>query len=54
MMGVSVAGRTGNARFQVSYTNQDGVSGRITPIHITTTAAADGSIVTSQATGITT
>ena len=54
MMGVSVAGRTGNARFQVSYTNSDGVSGRITPIHITTTAPANGSIVTSQTTGITT
>lgn len=54
IMGVSVAGRTGNARFQVSYTNSDGVSGRITPIHITTTAPANGSIVTSQTTGITT
>lgn len=54
MMAVSVAGRTGNARFQVSYTNQDGVSGRITPIHISTTAPANGSILTSQTTGTTT
>lgn len=54
MMGVSVAGRTGNARFTVSYTNQDGVSGRVTPTHITTTAPANGSIVTSQTTGTTT
>ena len=53
-MAVSVAGRTGNARFRVSYTNQDGVSGRVTPIHITTTAPANGSIVTSQTTAITT
>jgi hypothetical protein len=48
MMAVSVAGRTGWARFQVKYTNQDGVTWRITPIHIETTAQANGSIVTSQ------
>lgn len=54
MMAVSVAGRTGNARFRVKYTNQDGVEGRITPIHISTIATANGSILTSQTTGATT
>ena len=54
MMAVSVAGRTGNARFIVSYTNQDWVSGRITPIHISTTAQANWTILTSQTTWTTT
>lgn len=54
IMAVSVAGRTGNARFQVKYTNQDGIEWRVTPIHISTTAPANGSIVTSQTTGTTT
>lgn len=54
IMWVSVAQRTWNARFQVKYTNQDWVTWRITPIHITTTAPANGTIVTSQTTWITT
>ena len=54
IMAVSVAGRTGGARFLVKYTNQDGVEWRITPIHITNNAAANGSIITTQQTGITT
>lgn len=54
MIAVSVAWRTGWARFRVTYTNQDWVSGRITPIHITNNAAANGSIITTQTTGITT
>lgn len=54
MIAVSVAWRTGWARFLVTYTNQDWVSGRITPIHITNNAAANGSIITTQTTGTTT
>lgn len=54
MMAVSVAWRTWNARFFVTYTNQDWVSWRITPIHISTTAQANGTILTSQTTGTTT
>lgn len=54
MMAVSVAGRTGWARFQVKYTNQDWVEWRITPIHITNSFAANGTIITSQTTGTTT
>ncbi len=54
IMAVSVAGRTGGARFKVKYTNQDWVEWRITPIHITNSAPANGSIITTQTTGITT
>ena len=54
IMAVSVAGRTGWARFTVKYTNQDWVEGRVTTTHITNSAPANGSIVTTQTTGITT
>lgn len=48
IMAVSVAGRTGGQSFTVKYTNQDGVSGRVTTATIQNTAAANGHIVTSQ------
>lgn len=54
IMAVSVAWRTWGARFTVKYTNQDWVEWRITPIHITNNAAANGSIITTQTTGTTT
>lgn len=47
MMAVSVAGRTGGQSFFVTYTNQDGVAGRISRTVIENTAAANGGIVTS-------
>lgn len=51
IIAVSVAGRTGGARFIVKYTNQDGIEGRVTPIHITNSAPANGSLITTQTTG---
>lgn len=48
IMAVSVAGRTGGQSFVVSYTNQDGVSGRTTVAALENTAASNGQIVTSQ------
>lgn len=48
IMAVSVAGRTGGQSFVVSYTNQDGVSGRTTLAALENTAASNGQIVTSQ------
>lgn len=54
IMWVSVAARTGWARFQVKYTNQDWVEWRITPIHITTIASANGTILTSSRNWVTT
>lgn len=47
MMAVSVAGRTGGQTFNISYTNQDGVSGRTTQTVIQNSATAIGTIVTS-------
>lgn len=44
---VSVAGRTGGQQFTVSYTNSDGVAGRITTASTQNTAAAIGTVVTS-------
>ena len=52
MMAVSVAGRTGGQTFRVTYTNQDGVSGRLSQVVIQNTAAANGTIVNSASTGI--
>lgn len=51
MMAVSVAGRTGGQTFQVTYTNSDGVSNRLSQVVIQNTAAANGTIVTSAAAG---
>jgi hypothetical protein len=48
VMAVSVAGRTGGQTFRFTYTNSQGVSGRISQTVIQNTAAANGSIVTSQ------
>ena len=48
MMAVSVAGRTGGQTFRVTYTNQSGVTGRLSSVVIENTAAANGNIVTSQ------
>jgi len=48
VMAVSVAGRTGGQSFFITYTNSDGVAGRISPTVIQNTAAANGNIVTSD------
>lgn len=48
IMAVSVAGRTGGQSFFVNYTNQDGVSGRISQTVIQNAVSVNGSIVTSD------
>lgn len=48
MMPVVVAGQTGGGLFFVTYTNQDGESGRITPDHVMTTQLVNGTIITSN------
>lgn len=48
IMAVSVAGRTGGQTFRVTYTNQDGTSGRVSATVKQTTAAANGNVVTSD------
>lgn len=47
VMAVSVAGRTGGQTFRFTYTNQDGVGGRISQTVIQNTATAIGTIVSS-------
>ncbi len=47
MMAVVVAGQTGGQTFRVSYTNSDGVAGRITPNHLMTTQLVNGTILSS-------
>lgn len=47
IMAVSVAARTGGQSFTVSYTNSAGVSGRTTVAALQTSAASNGSIVSS-------
>lgn len=47
VMAVVVAGQTGGQSFKISYTNQNGVSGRITPNHLMTTQAVNGTILSS-------
>lgn len=47
IMAVLVAAQTGGATFQVSYTNQDGVAGRLTPLVTFNTATATGAIATT-------
>jgi hypothetical protein len=49
IMAVSVAGRTGGQSFVVKYTNQDGVSGRVTSAVIQNNATATGSLVNTAA-----
>lgn len=48
IMAVSLAARTGGQNFTCSYTNQDGVSGRMTKTATQTTASPNGTIVTSS------
>ena len=48
IMAVSVAGRTGGQTFRVTYTNQDGTSGRVSRTVKQTTAAANGNVVTTN------
>lgn len=54
MMAVLVAPHSVLAdTFTVTYTNSDGVAGRVTPVHTMTTAAvANGTILTTQAVGV--
>lgn len=47
VMAISVAGRTGGQSFYFTYTNQDGVSGRISKTVVQNAATAIGTIVTS-------
>lgn len=47
MMPVVVAGHTGGQVFQVTYTNQDGVAGRVTPQHVMGTQIVNGTVITS-------
>jgi hypothetical protein len=46
-MAISVAGRTGGQSFFYTYTNQDGVSGRVSPNIVENNATANGIIVSS-------
>ncbi len=50
IIAVTTGARTGGQTFTVKYTNQDGVTGRVTPIMIQNTATTLGSITTSQGT----
>jgi hypothetical protein len=48
IMPILVGAQTGDQSFTVSYTNQDGVAGRTTPVCICNTATFNGAIVSSQ------
>jgi hypothetical protein len=48
VMAVSVAGRTGGQTFRFTYTNSDGLAGRISQTVLQNTATAIGTIVTSN------
>jgi len=48
VMAVVVAGQTGGQEFSIRYTNQDGVTDRVTPLHRTTTQSVNGTIITSS------
>lgn len=50
VMAVSVAGRTGGQSFYITYTNQDGVAGRVSKNMRQNTSAALGVVVTSTTT----
>lgn len=50
MMAVTISSRTGGQTFSVTYTNSEGVAGRVTPNVTQNTAAAPGSITTSSLT----
>lgn len=47
MMAVVVAGQTGSQMFRVTYTNSNGVAGRVTPDVACNTQAVNGTILTS-------
>jgi hypothetical protein len=48
VMAISVAARTGGQSFRIKYTNQDGVTDRISQTVVQNTATANGHIVTSS------
>jgi hypothetical protein len=48
IMAVSLAGRTGGQTFQVTYTNQAGVSGHLSQVVLQNTVSVNGSIVTQR------
>lgn len=50
MMAVTLAGRTGGQTFSVKYTNQDGVTGRISQTAVQNTSTIIGTITTSTRT----
>ena len=52
VMAISVAGRTGGQTFRFTYTNSDGVSGRVSNTVIQNTSTAIGTIVTSAVTPV--
>jgi hypothetical protein len=48
MMAVTISARTGGQSFTVTYTNQDGTSGRTTRAHLQNAITAPGTITTSD------
>jgi hypothetical protein len=48
IMAVEVASQIGSSEFYVTYTNQDGVSGRVTPTVRCNTQVVNGTIITSN------
>ncbi len=48
MMAVTISARTGGQQFSVTYTNSDGVAGRVTPLVTQNAAAAPGTITTAN------
>lgn len=50
MMAVTISSRTGGQTFSVTYTNQDGTTGRVTPLVIQNAAAAPGTLTTTALT----
>lgn len=48
MMAVTISSRTGGQQFSVTYTNSDGVAGRVTPLVTQNSAAAPGTITTAS------
>ena len=54
MMAVTISSRTGGQSFSVNYTNQDGVSGRVTPNVTQNAVTAPGTITTSPSSAVNT
>lgn len=50
MIAVTTGARTGGQTFSIKYTNQDGVTGRVTPTLTQNTSSALGSLVNTQTT----